>query len=152
MGTALWDDLPAALKNHYDSDAKGVNSAIGTLDIDYPWFMQWPFTVLRLIGALVNRRGRNLKTTVSKTMKGGKQYWHRVIHFPDGKHIIFNSVFVADGEDGFIEYINSFLGLKMAAFVEHNKLRYESRGYVIKLGKFKMTIPECLALQTVKVF
>ncbi len=140
-----WDELPEALINHYGSNEQGENYAQGKLDIDYPWFMQLPYTIMRFIGALVNRRGQNLKTTVSKTMKGNKQYWHRVITFPDGKKIIFNSVFVAD-KDGFIEYINAFLGLKMTAFVEDNKLRYESRGYVLKLGKIKIPIPEWLAL------
>jgi hypothetical protein len=140
-----WHELPQALKNHYGSNKQGENYAEGELDIDYPWFMQFPYTVMRLIGALVNRRGIDLKTTVSKTMKGDKQYWHRVITYPDGKQIVFDSVFVAD-KDGFIEYINSFLGLKMVAFVEDNKLRYESRGYVLKLGKIKISIPEWLAL------
>ncbi len=140
-----WQKLPQALKNHYGSNEHGENYAEGKLDIDYPWFMQFPYTVMRLIGALVNRRGKDLKTTVSKTMKGNKQYWHRVITYPDGKQLVFDSVFVTDG-DGFIEYINSFLGLKMTAFVEDNKLHYESRGYVLKLGKFKIPIPEWLAL------
>jgi hypothetical protein len=141
-----WNELPMALKNHYASNEKAENYAEGELDIDYPWFMQLPLSLMRLIGALVNKRGTGLKTTVSKIMRGNEQYWHRVITFADGKNITFNSVFVADGEDGFIEYVNAFLGLKMRAFVEDNKLRYESRGYVFKLGKLKMTIPEWLAL------
>ncbi len=140
-----WDELPDALKNHYGSNDKGENYAEGKLDIDYPWFMQFPFTVMRLIGALVNRRGKALKTTVSKIMRGDKQRWHRVITYPDGQQIVFDSVFVAD-RDGFIEYINAYLGLKMVAFIEGNKLRYESRGYVLKLGKIKIPIPEWLAL------
>ena len=140
-----WDDLPPALKNHYGSNEQGENYAEGVLDVEYPWFMQFPYTVMRLIGALVNRRGKGVKTTVSKTMKGDKQYWHRVITYPDGKSIVFDSVFVADS-GGFIEYINDYLGLKMHAFVVDNKLRYESRGYVLKLGKIKIPIPEWLAL------
>jgi hypothetical protein len=140
-----WHELPQALKNHYGSNENGENCAEGELDIEYPWFMQLPYSVMRLIVALVNRRGQGLKTTVSKTMNGDKQYWHRVITYSDGKQIVFDSVFVAD-MDGFIEYINSFLGLKMVAFVEENKLCYESRGYVLKLGKIKIPIPEWLAL------
>ena len=140
-----WNDLPQALKNHYGSNEQGENYAEGELDIAYPWFMQFPYTVMRLIGTLVNRRGKGLKTSVSKTMKDDKQYWHRVITYPDGRQIIFDSVFVADS-DGFIEYINAYLGLKMHAFVEDNKLRYESRGYVLKVGKIKIPIPEWLAL------
>ncbi len=140
-----WNDLPQALKNHYGSNEQGENYAEGELDIDYPWFMQIPYSVMRLIGALVNRRGQGLKTTVSKIMKGEKQYWHRVISYPEGKQIVFDSVFVAD-KDGFIEYINRFLGLKMHAFVEEGKLCYESRGYVLQLGKVSIPIHEWLAL------
>ncbi len=140
-----WHELPEALKNHYGSNEQGENDAEGKLDIEYPWFMQFPYSVMRLIGALVNRRGKGLKTTVSKIMKDDEQHWHRVISYPDGNQIIFDSVFVAD-KDGFIEYINAYLGLKMVAFVENKKLHYESRGYVLKLGKVKIPIPEWLAL------
>ena len=140
-----WNLLPPALKNHYASDAQGENHANGELDIIYPWFMQLPLHIMCLFGALVNRRGKNLKTQVSKTMCGELQKWHRVIDFPDGKSLSFNSIFMAD-DDGFIEYVNKFLGLKMTAFVKHNKLYYESRGYVLKLGKIKIPIPEWLAL------
>jgi len=107
--------------------------------------MKVPLHFMRLFGALVNKRGNNLKTTVAKTMNGDKQKWHRVIKFPDGKTINFNSTFVADN-DGFIEYINNYLGLKMTAFVKDNSLHYESRGYVLKLGKFNLPIAEFLAL------
>jgi len=141
-----WQQLPAALKAHYGENAQGTNYAQGQLDIDYPWFMQLPLTFFRLLGALVNRRGKALKTTVSKTMQGDKQYWHRVIVYPDGKQINFKSTFIHNGGNEFIEYINRFLGLKMYAFVENNKLRYESKGYVLKLGKLKLPIPEWLAL------
>ncbi|VAW33450.1 hypothetical protein MNBD_GAMMA01-1888 [hydrothermal vent metagenome] len=141
-----WHKLPQALKNHYRVNEQGENSAEGKLNIYYPWFMQLPLTFMRLFGALVNRRGKNLDTKVSKTMKGDSEYWHRIIEFPNGKQINFNSIFVTNGHNEFIEYINSVLGLKMTAFVEDNKLRYESNGYVLKLGKLKIPIPEWLAL------
>ncbi|MCF6288054.1 MAG: DUF4166 domain-containing protein [Proteobacteria bacterium] len=141
-----WELLPPALKNHYGEDAKGENHATGVLTIQYPWFMQWPLNFFRLLGALVNKRGKDLKTTVAKTNKDGKQYWQREIIYPNGKKIVFNSVFVAGNNKDFIEYINSFLGLRMYAFVENNKLRYESKGYVLKLGKIKIPIAEWLAL------
>lgn len=149
MQTALgeqWDLLPKALKNHYSASQEGENLALGSLDIDYPWFMQWPLTVLKLMGALVNRRGKGLTTKVSKSMRGEKQLWHRSIEFPDGKVLSFNSVFVAHGNHQFIEYVNTFLGLKMQAFVKQGRLHYESKGYILKLGRFKLPIPEALAL------
>lgn len=141
-----WDLLPPALKAHYGENENGENHATGVLTIDYPWFMQWPLSFFRLLGALVNERGENLTTTVSKINKGGKQFWHREIIYPNGKIIIFDSVFVSGENKDFIEYINPFLGLRMFAFVEGDKLRYESKGYVLKLGNLKIPIPEWLAL------
>jgi len=141
-----WDLLPPALKVHYGENDKGENHAEGVLNIGYPWFMQWPLSFFRLLGALVNKRGKDLKTTVSKINKAGKQYWHREIVYPNGKQIIFDSVFVAGDNKDFIEYINSFIGLRMVAFVKGDKLHYESKGYVLKLGNIKIPIFEWLAL------
>jgi hypothetical protein len=140
-----WEQLPEALKNHYRSNEKGENFAKGKLDIDFPWFMQWPLSIMRLLGGLPNQRGNDLLTSVSKSMHNDQQHWSRKIQLRNGKQIIFNSIFVADG-DGFIEYVNRFLGIKMVAFVDHGELHYESRGYVLKLGKLKIPIPEILAL------
>lgn len=141
-----WHQLPPALQNHYKHDSNAVNQASGFLDIDYPWFMQWPLSLFRLMGALVNKRGKQVKTHISKTMIDGKQHWHRNIEFSDGKIINFQSVFVANKGNEFIEYTNAFVGLKMQAFVENNTLRYESKGYILKLGQLKIPIPEWMAL------
>ena len=141
-----WELLPEALKNHYRENSLGENTAEGWLDIEYPWFMQWPLNVLRLMGALVNRRGQSLPSTAIKSMNGDQQNWHRNIVFPDGKIVNFKSRLVSNGNAGFIEYTNAFLGLKMYPFVEGETLRYESKGYVLKLGRFKLPIPEWMAL------
>ncbi len=141
-----WHKLPKALQNHYGSNEQGVNRAQGKLDISYPWFMQWPLTVMRLFGALVNKRGKGLNTEVSKSMINGQQFWHRVIRFPDGRSLNFTSTITLNNKGDFIEYVNPFLGLKMRAFVENQQLRYESKGYVLKLGKAIIPIPEWLAL------
>jgi hypothetical protein len=141
-----WHELPEGLKAHYNHDEKGSNQAQGVLTVDYPWFMQWPLSFLRLLGALLNRRGVDLKTTVSKTMEDGQQYWHREITYPDGKKMAFKSLFTMNKDKVFIEYTNRFLGMKMKAFVEGQQLRYESCGYVLKLAKLMIPIPEWLAL------
>ena len=66
-----WNQLPQGLKAHYDHDKQGSNYATGVLTVNYPWFMQWPLSILRLMGALLNRKGKDLKTTVRKSMKDG---------------------------------------------------------------------------------
>jgi len=79
-------------------------------------------------------------------MEGDKECWQRSITFPEGKIINFNSVFIHHKDNEFIEYINGFLGLKMYAFVENQQLKYESKGYILKIGKLTLPIPEWLAL------
>ena len=141
-----WYQLPPALMAHYDENENGENLAHGLLTIEYPWFMQWPLNFFRIMGALVNKRGRALKTKVTKINKDGKQFWHREVDYPDRKKIIFESVFVSGHNRDFIEYINAFLGLRTVAFVKDKKLHYESKGYVLKLGKILIPVSEWLAL------
>ena len=141
-----WNNLPQGLKAHYDHDVKGANYAEGQLTVDYPWFMQWPLSLLRLMGALLNRRGENLKTTVAKTMIDGQQYWLREITYPNGQIIAFKSLFTMTKDKVFIEYTNRFLGMKMKPAVDGLQLKYESCGYVLKLRKIMIPIPEWLAL------
>ena len=141
-----WNLLPNGLKAHYNHDNKGSNYSEGVLTVGYPWFMQWPLSLLRLIGALLNRRGKDLKTTVRKSMKDGQQYWIRKISYSNGKVITFNSLLTTTEDHIFIEYTNRFLGMRMKAFVDGKQLRYESCGYVLKLGKLMIQIPEWMAL------
>ena len=142
-----WDALPKALKAHYENDESGINIAEGKLSIRFPKFMKLPLTLMRLMGALVNREGEELPTKVERVMQGGQQYWHRSIRFPDGKTIHFKSRFTYEKDrNEFIEYTNTFLGLRMKVRVENNQLIYESNGYVLKLGAIKIPLPEWLAL------
>lgn len=149
MQTAVgsqWDELPQELKKHYLENNNGENNAEGWLSIDFPWFMKIPLSILRLFGALVNKKGKKLPTSVHRVTVSGEQRWHRQINFPDGKTVVFNSVVYYSKENEIIEYINSVLGMKMKVFAEGNTLRYESNGYIIKLWKLKIPYPEFLAL------
>jgi hypothetical protein len=142
-----WDQLHKALQLHYQNTPSGKNIAEGRLNIDYPRFMQWPLNFLRLMGGLVNRRGNQLSTTVSRTMDNGRQYWHRTIGFSDGKSIHFKSQFIYHSKTNeLIEFINPFIGMKMRVYVKNGQLHYRSTAYVIKLGKSMMSIPEYLSL------
>jgi len=138
-----WQQLPPALQAHYQSNA---NSDIGQMDIEYPVYMQPYLTLLRLFGVLINRRGKNISTTVEKHMEGDIQYWKRTIRFSQDKIILFNSYWVHDGNNELIEYVNPFLGLRMSVHIENNELHYEGRNFVVKLGKLLLPIPEWLVL------
>jgi hypothetical protein len=138
-----WDRLPPALKEHHRS---GQATEVGHLDIVYPGFMQPLLSLLRLFGALVNRRGRNVPTVVERHVAGGRQHWRRTIRYPDGKAIHFNSYCVAAGNGQLIEFVNPMLGLQMAPHVDGDRLKFRGIRYVVKLGALMLSIPEWLAL------
>lgn len=140
---AQWQQLPTTLQAHYQH---GTNTDVGALDIGYPRLMQPYLSFLRLLGALVNRRGKAVPTTVEKWMDGDTQRWKRTITFPDGKVIFFNSHWVYAGGSELIEYVSPFMGLRMAVSVVDGKLHYSGRHLVLKLGSVLIPIPEWLVL------
>jgi hypothetical protein len=140
---AQWEQLPPALRAHYQTNA---NTDIGVLDVEYPRLMQLYLNIMRVLGALVNRRGKALPTTVDKHMDGNIQRWQRSLRFPDGNVILFNSHWVYAGNSELIEYVNPFLGLRMAVHVANGKLYYEGRHVELRLGKLRVPIPEWLVL------
>ena len=140
---ADWDKLPAALQAHYRF-GKTIDN--GHMDIEYPRFMQPYLSVLHLMGALIDRGGRQVPTVVEKTVVGERQYWRRTITYPDGKVVYFNSFWVFAGGNQMIEFVNPVLGLQMSVHVEDGKLHYEGVRFVAKLGRWLLPIPEWLVL------
>lgn len=140
---AQWAQLPPALQAHYQDK---TNTDLGVLDIDYPRWMQPCLSLLRLVGALLNQRGKAIPTTVHKFMDGSAQRWQRSVRFPNGTTMVFNSHWVYAGGNELIEFVNSFLGLRMALRVAESKLYYEGKYYVIQLGRLSIPLPEWLVL------
>lgn len=138
-----WHKLPPALQAHYRF---GSTTDTGHMDIEYPRRMQGLLSVLRLVGALVNRDGKRIATTVHKSVVNDRQYWRRTIVYPDGKTICFNSFWVAADDGHLIEFVNPLLGLQMAPYVVDNQLHYRGIRFVLKLGPLRLPIPEWLAL------
>lgn len=138
-----WNRLPPALQAHYRF---GTTTDTGHMDIEYPRFMQPYLSVLRHAGALVDRSGRRVPTVVEKSVVGERQYWRRTITYPNGQVVHFNSFWVAAGGNQVIEFVNPMLGLQMAAYVEDGRLHYRGVGFVVKLGRWRLSIPEWLVL------
>ena len=138
-----WHKLPPALQAHY---RYGDLTEAGFMDIEFPWFMQPFLSVLRLFGALVNSRGKNVPTLVEKNYKNDTQHWKRTITYPNGKVIYFYSALVAAEENQLIEYTNSIMGLQMSVHVADGKLHYSGVRFVFKLGTILLPIPEWLLL------
>lgn len=140
---AEWDKLPSALKAHYRF---GTTVDTGHMDIEYPKFMQPLLSMLRIVGALVDRSGRNIPTSVEKSVVGECQFWRRTIAYPNGRVVHFNSYWVSAGGNEVIEYVNPYLGLKMAPWVEDDRLHYRGVHFVVKLGPVLIPMPEWLVL------
>ncbi len=138
-----WQQLPPALQAHYQHN---TNSDIGYLNIEYPIYMHPFLTFLHLFGALINRRGKDIPTTVEKHMQGDIQFWKRTISFPENKTTYFNSFWIYDRKNELIEFINPFIGLRMIVRMQNDKLYYEGRHFVVKIGKLFLPIPEWLVL------
>jgi hypothetical protein len=138
-----WYQLPPALQTHYRF-GKTVDS--GRMDIEYPRFMQPYLSSMRLLGALIHRRGEQVSTVVEKSVVDGRQYWRRTITYPDGQVVYFNSFWVSAGGNHVIEFVNPVLGLQMTVHVENGKLHYQGVRFVAKLGRWLLPIPEWLVL------
>ena len=138
-----WDALPVVLQTHYQEKD---NTDIGTLNIEYPKWMQFCLNLLKIMGALLNRKGREISTRVEKVMQGDVQYWKRTITFDDGKKIYFKSHWRYLGGNKIVEYVNPILGLCMAVEVSDKTLYYQGKYFVLKLGKLIIPIPEWMLL------
>ena len=140
---ADWDKLPPALQAHYRF---GTTTDTGSMDIEYPRFMQPVWSILRLLGALVDRQGKSVTTIVEKRVVGERQVWQRTITYPDGQIVRFDSFWVAAGNAEVIEFVNPVLGLQMAPYVVGEKLHYRGVRFIAKLGPVSIPIPEWLVL------
>ncbi|MCL2635665.1 MAG: DUF4166 domain-containing protein, partial [Betaproteobacteria bacterium] len=140
---ADWDKLPLSLQAHYRF---GTTIDSGHMDIEYPRWMQPCLSVLRCLGALVDRRGRQVATVVEKEVVGNRQFWRRTLTYPDGRTRRFDSFWVAAGDGHLIEFVNPLLGLRMAPYVEDGRLHYRGIEFVAKPGPWLLPIPEWLLL------
>lgn len=140
---ADWEKLPTALQAHYQF---GTTFDTGHMNVEYPRFMQPVLSVLRIVGALVNRSGRDVVTVVKKRVIGDRQYWRRTLTYPDGKVLYFNSFWICAGQGQVIEFVNPVLGLQMAPSVKGSRLHYRGIRFVAKLGPLMLPIPEWLVL------
>jgi hypothetical protein len=140
---ADWEKLPPALQAHYRF---GSTVDTGSMDIEFPRFMQAVWSILKLFGALVDRKGNGVMTIVEKSVVGERQVWRRTITYPDGQVVRFDSFWVAAGNGEVVEFVNPVLGLQMAPYVVGEKLHYRGVKFIAKLGPVTIPIPEWLTL------
>ncbi|RCW71612.1 DUF4166 domain-containing protein [Pseudorhodoferax soli] len=140
---ADWDRLPPALQAHYRDEG---SRDVGHLDIAFHVWLLPLLWAMRLLGALVHRRGQAVETTVLKHAEGGRQHWRRTLRYGDGRVLRFDSHRVASGPGRLIEFVNPVLGLELVPSVVGEQLHYRGTRMVAKLGPWLLTVPEWLVL------
>ncbi|HLO61611.1 MAG TPA: DUF4166 domain-containing protein, partial [Azonexus sp.] len=73
-------------------------------------------------------------------------YWQRQIRFADGETVRFDSIWESAENNTLIEYVNPVLGLQMRPYVVADRLHYHGVRFVTRLGRWRLPIPEWLAL------
>ena len=140
---ADWERLPLALQAHYRDD--GARD-LGQLDIAFPGCLLPMLWAMRLVGALVHRRGNAVETTVHKQAEGGREHWRRTLRYADDRVLHFDSYRVAAGAGRLIEFVNPVLGLELALHVVGEELHCSGTRMVARLGPWLLTIPEWMVL------
>jgi hypothetical protein len=136
-----WMKLPEALKAHYQASS---NIDRGLLNIEYPWYMQPFLSLLNLIGALLDRRGCDIPTSVEKYMDGTRQHWRRRLTHPVAGTMCFDSIWEYEGGSMLTEYVNACLGLTMSVNLVGDTLHYEGQSFILKLAGLRIRLPEWL--------
>lgn len=98
----------------------------------------------RLLGALVHRRGCDVPVEVSNTTRadnGDAMFWHRTFYFPGKRPLHFRSCMVYAGDQPIIEYVRFGVGLRLRISEQAGALRFESAGYVWKVGPLLLALP-----------
>lgn len=141
-----WNDLADVLKKHYGL-SPGSNAELtmsGELDEVYHSNIAKIFILSgQIFGALVPYRGRHIPTTVKNwtTVDSKAMYWHRTMLFPDKPPFVFKSRMVYLQDNDIVEYVKYGMGVRMRLSVKDGALVYRGIGFIWKLGKINIPIP-----------
>ncbi len=144
-----WTALPPAIQRHYQ--ITGPQQAItitGKMDIDYPYWLTPVLKLLRLLGALVDLKGKQMPVQVKKWRQTDPStlYWLRHIQADNGRQCRFASRMVWQQDHELIELVGMGFGIRLKVSVEQGKLVYRSHGHLLKLGRLTVPIPDYLVL------
>jgi len=136
-----WSRLAPTLKAHYPS---GPTHERGEMTVEFPPAMRAPWWCLSRWGALVDRRGEGIRAEVRRFPQAGRERWQRTLRYPDGAVRRFDSVWELTPRGHIVEFVNPYLGLELAPWLEGEGLRYRSVAYVLRLGRRQLALPRWL--------
>lgn len=147
-----WNDLAEIVKQHYDiTPGEASKMTIkGSMDEVYHSNIAKLFLLPgRIFGALVPYKGKNIPTEVRNWTSEDNHkamFWYRTLDFPNKPPLIFASRMEHIKDDEIIEYVRYGMGIRMTMSVDEGALIFKSKGYVWKIGGFKISIPTWLIL------
>ncbi len=146
-----WERLHPAVRRHYDISADGtprlkLNGIM--VEVDHTASIKPLMWIAHAFGALVPFRGRNLPVEVINSARpgSGTLYWQRRFHFPGKAPVHFVSRMEILKGNEIVEYVRFNLGIRMAMSERGGSLCYVSRGYLWRLGRLTLRLPDWLLL------
>jgi hypothetical protein len=147
IGAQEWKQLPYAIQKRFSKRLEAGQTATyaGTIDrIKMNKGGRFLAQFLRIIGAplpLRNETGIAAVVTVTEDGKTGGQIWSRLYasrsHFPQ----IIQSSKRFSGPTGLEEYIGFAIAMALTARATDMAIIFESAGYCLKLGTWRLAIP-----------
>lgn len=141
-----WDRLAPVVRRHYDlmpgQDTRCTCEGV-MLEVHHATILKPFLWIGRLIGALIPYRGTNVPTTVRNwtTQTRDAMFWYRTFRFPEKPPIVFRSRMEHVGHDEIVEFVRFGIGIRMRLSVVNGELRFDDRGYVLKLGSLLLPLP-----------
>ncbi|MES9833196.1 MAG: DUF4166 domain-containing protein [Candidatus Thiodiazotropha sp. DIVDIV] len=147
-----WEALSEIVKQHYDITPGEDTTLIlrGEMsEVYHSTIAKLYLLPGRIFGALVPYRGKKIPTVVKNwtSAKNSKaMFWYRTLHFPNRPQVIFQSRMEHLAGNEIIEYVKYGMGIRMALFEDNHSLVYKSLGYVLRIGRLKLPIPNWMIL------
>jgi len=147
VGEAAWAALPPALQARFDAAAHRAPRVFpGAMDLTMNWAGWLIARACRLAGTPVAPwRGTAVPTQVLvRAEPGGGIRWQRTYAFPGRPAVTIASFKLAARDGSLLEVTQGGLGMRLVASVEDRALVFRTTGYVWRVGRWLLPIPDVL--------
>ena len=136
-----WSSLSPALQKHYGIKDGETITMQGVLAVKHGKFIKILMPLIRLTGALVPVEGDSFTVTVVNKRIGDLFYWHRLFKNNENNKIYEFKSKMQQIDSDIVEFVGLGIGIRMGLKVLDDRLIYEDKGYVIKIGSRLIPIP-----------
>jgi hypothetical protein len=151
MSQEAWDRLPGAVRRRFSKRLSGGETAVYSgfvREVRISTAGRFLAQMLRLIGAplpIFTDSGVPTVVTVSEDVRTGGQIWTRLYANRSGFPQVIHSAKRFSGPTGLEEYIGFGISMALSIRAEPSGIVFQSAGYSIGLGRFRMNLPRWLS-------